>query len=148
MPHTRDFSDALFRRAKILTFNRKFEGDDRDPLLKQKLVEELPGILNMALKAVAGVLTTGKFAEPSSMVDAVGAWAIEADTVKQFVIECCELCHEVPMKTLYGTYQAWCRDVGINKPLKQRTFSNRLRLSGISDRKSGSVRYYVGISIA
>jgi phage/plasmid-associated DNA primase len=44
MPHSRDFSDALFRRAIVLTFNRKFYGTDRDEGLKEKLFAELPGI--------------------------------------------------------------------------------------------------------
>jgi hypothetical protein len=37
MPHTRDFSDALFRRAIILTFNNKFEGKNCDVHFKQNL---------------------------------------------------------------------------------------------------------------
>jgi putative DNA primase/helicase len=44
MPHTRDFSDALFRRALILTFNRVFAEHERDPKLKEKLIAELEGI--------------------------------------------------------------------------------------------------------
>jgi putative DNA primase/helicase len=51
MPATTDFSEALFRRAIILSFNRKFEGSERDVHLKEKLEPELSGILNMALAA-------------------------------------------------------------------------------------------------
>ena len=31
MPHTRDFSDALFRRALVVRFNRKFDENDPRP---------------------------------------------------------------------------------------------------------------------
>ena len=43
MPHTRDFSDALFRRALIVQFNRVFkpEHGNCDPHLKDKLLEDL-----------------------------------------------------------------------------------------------------------
>jgi len=37
MPHTRDFSDALFRRAVIIRFNRTFAPHEQDHLLKDKL---------------------------------------------------------------------------------------------------------------
>ncbi|MEI4196442.1 phage/plasmid primase, P4 family, partial [Roseovarius sp. E0-M6] len=59
MPHTRDFSEALFRRAVIITFNKVFSDDEKDPILKEALVEELPGILNMALDAYAEALVHG-----------------------------------------------------------------------------------------
>jgi len=52
LPHTRDFSDALFRRATILKFNNKFENKNRDVHLITKLKTELPGILNLALKGL------------------------------------------------------------------------------------------------
>jgi hypothetical protein len=67
LPHTRDFSDALFRRAMVVPFNRKFTpGVDADPRLKDKLIEELPGILNLALDAYARVIERGAFTEPQS----------------------------------------------------------------------------------
>jgi putative DNA primase/helicase len=65
MPHTRDFSDALFRRAVILQLNRTFTKNEQDPLLKGKLLAELPGILNMALEAYAVAVTNG-FTAPAS----------------------------------------------------------------------------------
>lgn len=67
MPHCRDFSDAIFRRAIILSFNRKFEGTARDIHLRQKLKIEMSGILNLALEGLAGVFERGEFtACPSS----------------------------------------------------------------------------------
>src|SRR5690606_24879426 len=55
MPHTRDFSDALFRRALVVQFSEAFKPElgNCDPNLKNKLLDELPGILNMALDAYA-----------------------------------------------------------------------------------------------
>jgi P4 family phage/plasmid primase-like protien len=56
LPRTRDFSDALFRRAILLSFNKRFEGDHRDVNLSQKLLAELPGIFNIALSGLARLL--------------------------------------------------------------------------------------------
>jgi putative DNA primase/helicase len=67
LPHTRDFSDALFRRALVVPFNRRFTpGIDADPRLKHKLIAELPGIMNLALNAYARVIERGAFTEPQS----------------------------------------------------------------------------------
>lgn len=69
MPHSRDFSDALFRRALILPFNRTFvSGVNADPLLRDKLAGELSGILNMALASYAGVLQRGTFTDDPAAI--------------------------------------------------------------------------------
>ncbi|CAN0600055.1 unnamed protein product, partial [Ectocarpus sp. 12 AP-2014] len=74
MPHTRDFSDALYRRACVIKFNQTFTGKRCDPHLKEKLLGELPGILNMALSAVGWVLAGADFTEPTSMTQARQEW--------------------------------------------------------------------------
>jgi putative DNA primase/helicase len=89
MPHTRDFSDALFRRATILTFNRVFSEAEQDPLLKDKLVTELPGILNLALNAYAEACQRS-FTAPASSEAAKNKWRLEADQVAMFVEDACE----------------------------------------------------------
>lgn len=53
MPHCRDFSDALFRRAIILSFNRKFEGAHRDVNLRDFMTSHKQIVANQcnALKS-------------------------------------------------------------------------------------------------
>ena len=53
LPHTRDFSDALFRRATIFQFNRTFAPHEQDPYLKTRLLSELPAILTRALIGIS-----------------------------------------------------------------------------------------------
>lgn len=148
MPHTRDFSDALFRRACILSFNNKFEGENCDSSLKGALLNELPGILNMALHAIGCVIQVGSFTEPASSVDARATWRTEADQVRQFVDECCQLGGGEELKgELYQAYRTWCVDAGVNKPVKQRSFLNRLKMIGTDERRTGAGRYCTGISL-
>ena len=61
MLHYRDFSDAIFRRAIILSFNRKFEGANRDVYLRQRFNVEMPSILNLALEVIVGVFERREF---------------------------------------------------------------------------------------
>lgn len=146
MPHTRDFSDALFRRARILTFNNKFEGENCDPLLKEKLIDELPGILNLALQAVASVFDCGEFTTPASMSAAVEEWRLEADQVRQFIQDRCQLAEGKTEKgRLFQSYELWASDVRVSKRLSHRSFTNRLRQLGVGEHRDGKSRYYTGV---
>jgi putative DNA primase/helicase len=150
MPHTRDFSNALFRRAVILTFNNTFYGGRRDPHLGDKLKSELPGILNLALEALAGVIERGGFTDcPSSQV-AKQEWRLEADQVAQFVEEQCERApgREITSAALYSAYQEWAQDAGIVRKLNRKNFTARLKRLGITPKKgTGGTRLPIGISL-
>ena len=150
LPHTRDFSDALFRRAIVLTFNQKFEGKRCDPLLKEKLFAELPGILNLALEGVAGVLQRGVFTTPPSSEVLKQAWRTEVDQAAQFVEEVCTLTPtaRTASLTVWRAYQSWSADAGIKRPLNRNNFTTRLKRLGIEDdRGTGGMRMLSGIAL-
>ncbi len=149
MPHTRDFSDALFRRALIVEFNRVFQEHEQDKKLKQKLADELPGILNLALTAFGGVIKCGQFTIPESCVRAKEDWRTEADQVAQFIKEQCTLDKNssVPSGVLYSTYRSWAEAAGISRMLNKINFSKRIqRLGGKLDR-TGKSRLIAGIRL-
>lgn len=131
MPHSRDFSDALFRRAFVLTFNQKFYGKARDEGLKDKLLQELPGILNMALDGLADVFQNG-FIEPQSCVEAKKDWQLQCDQIARFVDECCmtQPGHFEASGDIYRAYQAWAAEEGIYKVLSKGGVSKRLEAMG------------------
>ena len=109
MPHTRDFSEALFRRAIILTFSRKFEEHEQDKDLREKLRAELPGILNLALVAIAGVFRRGEFTKAASVEERKKEWRLDCDQVAQFVEDRCALSSEFfeTSYKLYNAYEDW-----------------------------------------
>lgn len=152
MPHTRDFSDALFRRALVIPFNRIFKaGVDADPHLKTKLNEELPGIMNLALQAFGEVLKRGAFTEPKSCLDAKNEWRIEADQAAQFFGERCVIdpAAVIESKTLYDGYTVWANDAGISRKLNRKNFTNRIeRLGGKPHKGTGGKRMITGIRLA
>jgi putative DNA primase/helicase len=87
MPHSRDFSDTMFRRAIVLTFNNKFEGVNKDPNLIEKLKAELPGILTLALGAIRGVIQKGDFTDVASSNVAKREWQLNCDQAAQYFEE-------------------------------------------------------------
>ena len=149
LPHTRDFSDALFRRAFLLTFPRTFTTEQQDPQLKDKLLAELPGILNLALKGIAGVLQSGRFTEPPSCERIKREWRTECDQVAQFVEECCiiERERESTSRRLYDAYTGWAAEAGIKKLLNRKNFSGRLVRFGVKPHRTMTARIYVGIGL-
>jgi putative DNA primase/helicase len=148
MPHTRDFSPALFRRAIILQFNRTFAKHEQDPLLKDKLFAELSGILNMALAAYADALTHG-FTQPASSERAKGDWMLEADQVAQFVDEACERVPfgSVQSSHLFQVYGMWADRNGIRQKIAMKTFRDRLTRLGFGAHKDRVGRHVTGLVI-
>ena len=149
LPHTRDFSDALFRRAMVVPFNRKFvEGVDADPDLAEKLTEELPGILTLALNAYAKVVKRGAFTEPPSCVQAKKEWRMEADQAAQFLEECCTPGPtREPSGEVYAEFREWADGSGIRNRLSQKTLTMRLETLGFGTQKSGDVRFITGLRL-
>jgi len=146
MPHTRDFSEALFRRAMILQFNRTFTTQEQDPMLKNKLLAELPGILNMTLDAYACALVDG-FTQPESSNDAKKEWRLEADQVAQFVEDVCQRDGESRTSAgdVFRAYQSWAQDNGIGKTVSAKGLRDRLTRLGFGAQKSGPTRYVTGL---
>jgi len=150
LPATRDFSNALFRRAKILPFNRVFQGEECDPNLKEKLLGELPGILNFALEGLARLLETRAFTECLSELEAKNEWRKQCDQVEQFVEDRCRLGSDCWMtsKNLYDDYKGWAADVGISRRVSQRGLTTRLRRFNVEPRKgTGGERLLNGIEL-
>jgi putative DNA primase/helicase len=149
MPHTRDFSDALFRRAIILTFNNKFEGKNCDVHLIEKLKTELPGVLNLALCGLSRLFKNNSFTTSPSSIKAINEWKLEADQVAQFVADQCTLKNNASISSgeLYKEYKAWADEVGIQKTLGQKNFTTRLiRLGCSKGRGTGGSRQILGIA--
>ncbi|MCB1943976.1 MAG: primase C-terminal domain-containing protein [Candidatus Accumulibacter sp.] len=148
LPHTRDFSDALFRRAIIITFNNKFEGANRDVHLRDKLKAELPGILNLALAGLQRLIENKAFTECASSSAIARQWRMEADQVAQFVDESCETGpkYRSTSAELFQNYQNWAEAAGVRRTLNRNNFTGRLQRLGFEpDRGAGGTRMIAGL---
>ncbi len=132
MPHTRDFSEAFFRRALVIEFPNKFYGDKRDPNLAEKLLQELPGILNLSLEGLASLIETKEFVVPESSQKAAEGWRLDVDQVAQFAVERLATRRGafVTIREMYSRYENWAESSGIRLNVNKRTFSDRLERLG------------------
>ena len=150
LPQTRDFSDALFRRAILLTFNNKFEGDKRDVHLIDKLKAELPGILNIALRGLTRLIVNGAFTECTSSEEIKHQWRLDADQARQFVEEKCTKGNNLRCNSadVYVAYKNWAEHAGIRMTLNRNNFTSRLKLIGYDNKKgTNGTRQILGLKI-
>jgi P4 family phage/plasmid primase-like protien len=149
LPHTKDFSNAMFRRAIVIPFNRVFMECEQDRGLKNALINELPGILNLALEAFKGVIETGVFTHVQEVEEAKNDWRIETDQVTQFVEDCCKISTSTRIETgeLYIAYTEWADDNGIHNKIAKTTLSARLKRFGVVLGKTSGMRVLIGIAL-
>lgn len=135
MPHTRDFSDGLYRRAVIVPFNRRFAEHEQDKHLADKLITELPGILNLALEHYAHAARHA-FTLPASSIAALEEWRREADQVRSFVAERCKAdpAGEITLADLYLNFEIWARRSGVRNIVGKVQFGKRIRGQGFGSK--------------
>lgn len=135
MPHTRDLSDGMFRRALILKFNRQFREGEREIGLADKLLEELPGILAAACRALAGVFERGCITSPASSMEALKRWRMDSDQVANFVEDRCKVGVEfgpTPHATLFQAFREWAAAENISHTVTGKAFTQRLEGLGFT----------------
>lgn len=149
LPSTRDFSPALFRRFTILSFPNTFPESKRDVRLSEKLRAEIPGILNIALVALAHAFNRGHLTTPPSSADAVSTWKKDADQVASFADEMLisEPGARIASNEAYSLYQQWANESGIQRPVSRKSFTTRIEGLGLAQagKGTGGERFLFGI---
>lgn len=150
LPHSRDYSDALIRRAIIIEFPNQFTGSNCDPSLKEKLYAELPGILNLVLQGLSRVLQKNEFTYCRASEEAKKEWRIETDQVGRFIMERTtpSLDAEIETAVLYEHYKRWVDENGIRSAVNKLNFGKRLERLGYPAKKgSQGVRLRTGLRL-
>jgi putative DNA primase/helicase len=108
-PRLADASGALVGRLVILRLKQSFFGRE-DKALADRLLLELPGILNWALEGLADLGRCGRFIEPASSAQMIRAFEAQASPIGTFIEECCVLCPEerVARDELFVAWETWC----------------------------------------
>jgi putative DNA primase/helicase len=146
-PDVRGNDLGIWRRMRLIPFDVQIPDEERDPELLKKLLQEMPGILNWALKGCLEWRKNG-LGTPNIVTDATADYQEEEDVIGEFIEERCVCNGEIERSQLYAEYKIWAEcSVGIRWPLGPKAFAKRLRRPGISERKSCE-RYWVGISLA
>lgn len=123
-----DASGAFVSRFVIQIFRVSFLGRE-DKGLMDRLLGELPGILNKALDGLDRLTARGHFVQPTSSLDTIAAFTRLTSSVKSFLDDRCLVGpkHKVLCKELYAEYVHWHEAEGGNFTKISENFGKDLR---------------------
>jgi len=139
IPKASDRSEAWYRRFEYVTFPNRFEGDRRDPQLKQKLTktEVLSAVLNWTIAGLRRLKNQGEFTISDKMIATKELYELENDNTAAFIDEMLDfpVDNKVPKAWLYQQYVDHCKNSG-TKPLAKTRFETRLKANGFDEKKT------------
>lgn len=148
MPEIREDDDALWRRMQIVTFSRTFSDDEIDPDLKEKLLREKSGILNVLLGGVRDYLRSG-LAPPYKVTSAGQNQRKLVDPIEEWLEECAliEGSARTPLKLLWISYESWHKANPRARLLSKKEFGAKLIARGHSRFEKSHLPYFAGIRV-
>jgi P4 family phage/plasmid primase-like protien len=154
LPRLADASGALASRFVILNMTETFLGKE-DPALTNKLLAELPGILNWSIKGWQRLMERGHFIQPKSSKESILELADLSSPMSAFVRDRCKLdpAAEVDCSRLYAEWRDWCEEQGRDKPGTKQTFGRDLRAAvpalRVTQPRDGDtrLRMYQGVTL-
>lgn len=92
LPTTTDDTDAYFRRWIIINFPNKFEGEDANPNILEKITtkEEMSGLLNRSLVELSKIIDCGGLSHSETTDKTRERYNLMSDSLRAFVVECIE----------------------------------------------------------
>lgn len=128
LPRIADASGALASRFIVWTLTESFYGKE-DHGLTDRLLSELPAILNWAIVGWRRLRERGYFVQPSSSLEAIQELEDLGSPIKAFLRERCEVKAgaEVEVEALFSAWQQWCKDQGRDHTGNLQSFGRDLR---------------------
>jgi putative DNA primase/helicase len=128
LPRVADASGALASRFIVLTLLQSFFGRE-DLQLTNRLLGELPGILNWAIDGLDRLRSRGHFVQPASSADAIQALEDLSSPVGAFLRDCCQIGTNftIERSQLYRAWCDWCEIQGLDHTGPLETFGKNLR---------------------
>ena len=129
LPGIVDGGGAVASRFIVIRFTQSFFGRE-DPKLTDKLMSELPGILNWALDGLQMLHDRGSFLQPASGLQAVQELIRKTTPILGFITDVLEYGSDtdcwVTKTALYEVYRRWCEQEGMKFSLQKNAFLSEL----------------------
>jgi putative DNA primase/helicase len=146
-PVIRGTDMGIWRRIRLVPFEAKFTKEKQDKTLAQKLVREIPKIINWA---ISGALLWQKegLESPASIEDATKEYKNEMDIINTFVDECCQVVknYETGAKEVYDEYANWSKQG--NEYLMSLTRFGKEMGKRFEKKKTRSGIVYIGLRLS
>ncbi|WP_411143456.1 phage/plasmid primase, P4 family [Streptomyces sp. x-80] len=114
LPNFGDSSGVIANRFVVLRMDISWLGKE-DPTLSERLVAEMPGILNWALDGLDRLQRAGRLTQPATSREAITTMQDTASPTSAFLRELCETGPEctVTVDTLWAAWKEWAEDSGV-----------------------------------
>lgn len=147
-PMIRGTDFGIWRRVRLIPFNKTFLEQERDPQLLEKLKAEAPHILAWMVQGCVEWQRRGLGDVPAVVASQTAEYRQEQDIIGQWLWECTKVDRTAETDTgeLYTSYRNWAIDSGL-KPASKVSLGRRLTERGFYGRKSTYKRYWVGITL-
>jgi putative DNA primase/helicase len=154
LPSLSDVSGALASRCIILPANQSFYGKE-DPTLTNRLLTELPGILNWAIAGWQRLSKRGYFIQPASGEEQVVEMEQLGSPVQAFIRDRCEVGpkYDEDIDRLFDAWELWCMEERVKEiDVGTRTsFGRNVRsaVPGLTKKqhKNTGKRFYLGVRL-
>jgi P4 family phage/plasmid primase-like protien len=147
-PIVRGSDHGIWRRIRLVPFNRRFAEDEKDTKLIDKLKAEAPHILAWMVSGYIEWKQKGLSDTPKSIQQATDAYQVDQDLTSTWLVECTKRSAnaEELVGDLYANYRTWCLDNGL-KPASTIALGRRLSERGYRGRSSSGKRFWCGLSL-
>lgn len=150
VPSLADLSHGMRRRLMVIPFDRQFTAEDKDESLFERIwANELPGVLNQALKGYARLLKRKHFKIPQAVTEAGNHWLEQANPIPAFLDDKCikKVDAECWMQGLYAAYKEWATKAGYTMTQNQLSFRRNLEHLGYEAIHGNRGQKILGISL-
>lgn len=147
-PVVRGNDNGIWRRIRLVPFNRTFTPNERDPALLDKLKDEAPHILAWMIDGCVRWQKQGLADTPRAIEHATNEYRSDQDIIDRWLGECTDrkADGEETTKDLYSSYRTWCVANEVRRVSSQ-AFGRRLGEKGFTSRKSNSNHLWRGLAL-
>ena len=150
-PTVRGTDQGIWRRLRLVPFTVRIPDEKKDPALAEKLLGELPGILNWALAGCRDWQRRG-LVSPACVNKATQDYRREEDVIGQFLDDCTaeQAAARTPTTAVYQAYELWAEREGIQPKfrLSARRLIRRIEEHGFNRTKYNGTPVWQALSLS
>jgi P4 family phage/plasmid primase-like protien len=145
-PRINGVDSGIWRRVRLVPFNKTFAPEQRDPQLLSTLKMEAPAILGWMLQGCLAWKKRGLSDTPRAIREATDVYRQDQDITGKWLSDCTvkQMSGETLSTALYANYKSWAMDNGF-QAASSHTLSRRLRERGFEPRKSNGKTWWPGL---
>lgn len=147
-PVIKGVDNGIWRRVRLVPFNRTFSPEERDPHLAAKLRAEAPHILAWMVEGCVNWQTHRLSKIPQTIRQATEEYRVDQDIIGTWLDECTSFDSKESVVTavLYQNYKTWCIKNG-HMAFSKTALGRRLTERGFNADKVSGNRCWLGLRL-